>query len=124
MILDREKIETLSALSEQQRQNEILTSDLKKANDTKRLLENDLDRVKMELELAVERDAEKESEKVRIIHYFHLENCFLCDPCLYHQAEAGGLGSVELIEKVKRLEIELRAAKDAGWFIQDVFFDF
>ena len=62
--LDREKIETLSALSEQQRQNEILTSDLKKANDTKKVLENELDRMKMELELAAERDAESESDKV------------------------------------------------------------
>ena len=71
MILDREKIETLSALSEQQRQNEMLASDLKKAIDTRKLLENDLDRVKMELELAVERDAENESEKVNSFpHYY------------------------------------------------------
>ena len=65
--LDREKIETLSALSEQQRQTEILTSDLKKANDTKKVLENELDRMKMELELAAERDAENESEKVCLL---------------------------------------------------------
>ena len=70
VILDREKIETLSALSEQQRQNEILTSDLKKATDTRKLLENDLDRVKMELELAIERDAENESEKVNSFPYY------------------------------------------------------
>ena len=38
MILDREKIETLSALSEQQRQNEMLASDLKKAIDLKNKL--------------------------------------------------------------------------------------
>ena len=64
MTLDREKIEALSALSEQQRQTEILTNDLKKTNDARKLLENELDRVKMELELAAERDAENESEKV------------------------------------------------------------
>ena len=47
---------------------------------------------RMELELASDRDAEVDSER----------------------ASAGGLGSIELIEKVKRLEIDLRVARESA----------
>ena len=46
IVLDREKIEALSALGEQQKHCEILTQELKSANEAKKALENDLDRLK------------------------------------------------------------------------------
>ena len=85
-----EKAEAVSNLESEKHKNELLSADLKKLKDTKRTVEDELSRLRTELEIRAEDDGDTRG--------------------------SSGLGSIDsaatLMEKVKRLEIELKMTKE------------